>query len=117
MIRKDVDRIRGALEGTAVDGHGKMRSLTLYFPLKHTTFSHSVRRSHDPKKLPPVHPGEFLLEEFVEPMGISQYRLVKDISVPPRCIDKIVHGQRGITAKTPATLPPLQKSTVLTLPT
>ena len=37
-----------------------------------------------PKKLPPVHPGEILLEEFLEPMGISQYRLAKDISVPPR---------------------------------
>ena len=53
-----------------------------------------------PKKLPLVHPGEILLEEFLEPMGISQYRLAKDISVPPRRINEIVHGLRGITADT-----------------
>ena len=53
-----------------------------------------------PKKLPPVHPGEVLLEEFLEPMGLSQYRLAKDISVPPRRINEIVHGKRAITADT-----------------
>jgi len=52
------------------------------------------------KKLPPVHPGEVLLEEFLEPMELSQYRLAKDISVPPRRINEIVHGQRSITADT-----------------
>ena len=52
------------------------------------------------KKLPPVHPGEILMEEFLEPMGISQYRLAKDISVPPRRINEIVHGKRSITADT-----------------
>ena len=52
------------------------------------------------KILPPVHPGEILLEEFLKPMGISQYRLAKDINVPPRRINEIVHGQRGITADT-----------------
>lgn len=52
------------------------------------------------KKLPPVHPGEVLLEEFLEPMEISQYRLAKDISVPPRRINEIVHGKRGISADT-----------------
>jgi addiction module HigA family antidote len=52
------------------------------------------------KKLPPIHPGEILLEEFLEPMGISQYRLAKDISVPPRRINEIVHGKRSITADT-----------------
>jgi addiction module HigA family antidote len=52
------------------------------------------------KKLTPVHPGEILLEEFLEPMGISQYRLAKDISVPPRRINEIVHGARAITADT-----------------
>jgi addiction module HigA family antidote len=52
------------------------------------------------KKLSPVHPGEILLEEFLEPTGISQYRLAKDISVPPRRINEIVHGVRGITADT-----------------
>lgn len=50
--------------------------------------------------LPPIHPGEILLEEFLEPMGISQYRLAKDIAVPPRRINEIVHGKRGITADT-----------------
>ena len=50
------------------------------------------------KRLPPVHPGEILLEEFLLPMGISQYRLAKDISVPPRRINEIVHGKRSITA-------------------
>ena len=52
------------------------------------------------KKLPSIHPGEILLEEFLEPMGISQYRLAKDISVPPRRINEIVHGKRSITADT-----------------
>ena len=51
-------------------------------------------------KLAPVHPGEVLLEEFLEPMGISQYRLAKDISVPPRRINEIVHGTRAVTADT-----------------
>ena len=52
------------------------------------------------KKLPPIHPGEILMEEFLEPMGISQYRLAKNISVPPRRINEIVHGKRSITADT-----------------
>jgi len=52
------------------------------------------------KKLPPIHPGEILMEEFLAPMGISQYRLAKDISVPPRRINEIVHGKRAITADT-----------------
>lgn len=50
--------------------------------------------------LPPIHPGEILLEEFLEPLGISQYRLAKDISVPARRINEIVHGRRAITADT-----------------
>jgi len=52
------------------------------------------------EKLPPVHPGEILLDEFLQPMGISQYRLAKSITVSPRRINEIVHGQRGITADT-----------------
>ena len=52
------------------------------------------------RKLPPIHPGEILLEEFLIPMGISQYRLAKDIGVPPRRINEIVRGQRAITADT-----------------
>lgn len=52
------------------------------------------------KRLPPIHPGEILLEEYLRPMGISQYRLAKSLSVPPRRINEIVHGQRSITADT-----------------
>ena len=48
----------------------------------------------------PIHPGEILLEEFLEPMGVSQYRLAKDISVPPRRNNDIVPGKRRITADT-----------------
>ncbi|HZK48838.1 MAG TPA: HigA family addiction module antitoxin [Thermoleophilia bacterium] len=50
--------------------------------------------------LDPIHPGVILLEEFLEPLGISQYRLAKSISVPPRRINEIVHGKRSITADT-----------------
>lgn len=53
-----------------------------------------------PRKLAPIHPGEVLLEDFLEPLGISQYRLANDISVPPRRINEIVHGKRAITADT-----------------
>jgi addiction module HigA family antidote len=52
------------------------------------------------RKAPPIHPGEILLEEFLKPLGISQYRLAKDISVPPRRINEIVHGKRAISADT-----------------
>ena len=52
------------------------------------------------REFPPIHPGEILLEEFLKPMGISQYRLSKDISVDPRRINEIVHGQRSISANT-----------------
>jgi addiction module HigA family antidote len=52
------------------------------------------------KKLPPIHPGEILLDEFLEPMGISQYKLAKNISVPPRRINEIVLGKRSITPDT-----------------
>lgn len=52
------------------------------------------------KSHPPIHPGEVLLEEFLEPFGVSQYRLAKDISVPPRRVNEIVHGKRAISADT-----------------
>ena len=52
------------------------------------------------KKLNPIHPGEILMEEFLKPIGVSQYRLAKDISVPPRRINEIVHGRRSVTADT-----------------
>jgi len=54
-----------------------------------------ARKAH-----PPIHPGEILLEEFLEPIELSQYRLAKDISVPPRRINEIVHGKRSVTADT-----------------
>ena len=53
-----------------------------------------------PKRMPPIHPGEILLKEFLEPLGLSQYRLAKDISVPPRRINEIVHGKRSVSADT-----------------
>ena len=51
-------------------------------------------------KLPPIHPGEVLLADFLEPLALSQYRLAHDMSVPPRRINEIVHGTRAITADT-----------------
>jgi len=52
------------------------------------------------RRIDPIHPGEVLLEEFLEPLEISQFRLAKEISVPPRRINEIVHGKRSITADT-----------------
>ncbi len=52
------------------------------------------------KILDPIHPGEILMEEFLKPMGISQYRLAKDINVPARRINEIVQGKRSITPDT-----------------
>ena len=53
-----------------------------------------------PEMLPPVHPGEILQDDFLTPLKISQYRLAKDISVPARRINEIVHGKRAVTADT-----------------
>ena len=52
------------------------------------------------EKIQPVHPGEILMEEFLEPMGLSQNRLARDIGVPPRRVNEIVLGRRRITADT-----------------
>jgi antitoxin HigA-1 len=52
------------------------------------------------KVMEPIHPGEVLAEDFLEPLGLSQYRLAKGINVPPRRINEIVHGTRAITADT-----------------
>jgi addiction module HigA family antidote len=52
------------------------------------------------KKYSPIHPGEILLEEFLTPLNLTQYRLAKDIGVAPRRINEIVHGSRAITADT-----------------
>src|SRR3989338_3594819 len=53
-----------------------------------------------PKKMKPVHPGEVLMEEFLIPLGISQYRLAKDMNVAPRRINEIVHGLRSVSVDT-----------------
>jgi len=52
------------------------------------------------RKLSPVHPGEVLQADFLEPLQLSQYRLARDLSVPPRRINEIVHGKRAISADT-----------------
>jgi addiction module HigA family antidote len=52
------------------------------------------------RKLAPIHPGEVLLADFLEPLGLSQYRVAQDISVPPRRLNEIVHGTRAVTADT-----------------
>ncbi|MFA6422750.1 MAG: HigA family addiction module antitoxin [Candidatus Buchananbacteria bacterium] len=52
------------------------------------------------KKIPPIHPGEILREEFLTPFKISQYRLAKDIDVAPRRINEIIHSSRAISADT-----------------
>jgi antitoxin HigA-1 len=69
--------------------HTMSRSLTI------TEESHM-----NAQKLPPIHPGEILLEEYLKPMEISQYRLAKEISVSARRINEIVHGKRAISADT-----------------
>ena len=56
--------------------------------------------SEEPELLPPVHPGEVLLEEFLRPIDLSQYRLAKDVGVPARRINEIVHGTRAVSADT-----------------
>ncbi len=52
------------------------------------------------KRIPPIHPGEILLEEFLKPMGISQNRLGRDLAVSPRRVNEIIHGKRSLTADT-----------------
>lgn len=61
---------------------------------------HCRRATMNETTMDSIRPGVILLEEFLEPLGISQYRLAKSISVPPRRIDEIVHGKRSITADT-----------------
>ncbi len=66
--------------------------------LPHTDFSDVADLSAG--RLPPIHPGVILLEDWLKPMGISQYALAKAIEVPPRRINEIVHGLRGLTVDT-----------------
>lgn len=54
----------------------------------------------DEERVPPIHPGEVLLEDFMKPLGLSQYRVAQDIGVPPLRINQIVHGKRAISADT-----------------
>ena len=54
----------------------------------------------DESKMLPVHPGEILLEDFMKPLGITQYRLAKEMNIYPRRVNEIVHGKRAITADT-----------------
>ncbi len=56
--------------------------------------------ANEDKYLPPIHPGEILDTEFMQPLGLSQNRLAREIGVPPRRINEIVHGKRAITADT-----------------
>lgn len=61
----------------------------------------TTTRRHSPAKVQePIHPGEVLLEDFLNPMAVTQYRLAKGTGVPRRRINEIVHGVRGITADT-----------------
>ena len=52
------------------------------------------------ERLPPIHPGEVLLEDFMKPLGLSQYRLAQELNVPALRISQIVHGKRAVTADT-----------------
>jgi addiction module HigA family antidote len=69
----------------------------MHMTSKSSTTTKPVRHR---RRLAPVHPGEILLEEFLTPLGLSQYRVAKDTSVPPRRINEIVQGKRAITADT-----------------
>jgi addiction module HigA family antidote len=69
--------------------HMKSKSLTI-----------TKEKSASERRMPPVHPGEILLKEFLKPLGLSQYRLAKGLSVPARRINEIVLGVRSITADT-----------------
>ena len=60
----------------------------------------TIAKAEKLEKLPPIHPGEVLLEDFMKPLGLSQYRVAKDIGVSPIRINQIVHGKRAVTADT-----------------
>ena len=59
-----------------------------------------IAKEKKSERLPPIHPGEVLLEDFMKPLGLSQYRVAKDIGVSPIRINQIVHGKRAVTADT-----------------
>jgi antitoxin HigA-1 len=64
-----------------------------------TSRSSTTTERHAPE-LPPVHPGEVLLDDFLKPIGISQYALAKALGVPPQRVHDLVHGRRAMTADT-----------------
>ena len=68
--------------------------------LKSSTITEQREQKSRSDRLPNPHPGEILLKDFLEPMGLSQNRLGREIGVAPRRINEIVHGKRGITADT-----------------
>lgn len=81
--------ISGAFVSSGIKvGPGRLRSLII------------TKAEEKMEKLPPIHPGEVLLEDFMKPLGLSQYRVAKDIGVSPIRISQIVHGKRAITADT-----------------
>jgi addiction module HigA family antidote len=65
-----------------------------------TSRSSTITEKNVRQSLAPVHPGEILAEEFMQPLGVSQYRLAKETDVPPRRINEIVQGRRAVTADT-----------------
>lgn len=70
-------------------------------PGTHTTLkSPTITRGNGMEKLPNIHPGEVLKEEFLDPMGISAYRLAKDTGIPQTRVADIIHGRRRVTADT-----------------
>jgi len=75
--------------------------MAMLIKLKSQIITHDYEEQEMSKReLEPIHPGEILLEEFLNPMDISQYRLAKDINVDPRRINEIVHGKRAISTDT-----------------
>lgn len=68
--------------------------------LESRTIITKLANGEQEERLPPVHPGEVLLEDFMKPLGLSQYRLAQDLGVPALRISQIVHGKRAVTADT-----------------
>jgi addiction module HigA family antidote len=92
------EKVSSALESTIRGGCALSGSAAMRTALRWSTTAEEV--SMAARKTAPVHPGEILMEEFLQPLGISQYRLSKDISVAPRRINEIVHGKRAISPDT-----------------
>lgn len=104
--RKRIKRLGSDIEGTALRKLRMLDAAATLDDVKIPPGNRSEKLRGDlgdgmaSSTLLPIHPGEVLSEEFLGPMGISQYRLAKDISVSPRRINEIVHGKRSVTADT-----------------